>query len=127
MKRSMLLTLLIALFVWGIIPGFAQTTEYGFTTTMGTYTPISGGLLLGTETSDDQRFVDPDAPAGSTVTTGPGIPIGFDFMFNGASFDRLAVNNNGWISLGQSALTPSVNIASSSAYTPIASTTAIDP
>ncbi|HOH59908.1 MAG TPA: hypothetical protein PLI73_03270, partial [Candidatus Cloacimonadota bacterium] len=60
MKRSMLLTLLIALFVWGIIPGFAQTTEYGFTTTMGTYTPISGGLLLGTETSDDQRFVDPD-------------------------------------------------------------------
>ncbi|HPI25891.1 MAG TPA: choice-of-anchor D domain-containing protein, partial [Candidatus Cloacimonadota bacterium] len=127
MKRSMLLTLLIALFVWGIIPGFAQTTEYGFTTTMGTYTPISGGLLLGTETSDDQRFVDPDAPAGSTVTTGPGIPIGFDFMFNGASFDRLAVNNNGWISLGQSALTPSVNIASSSAYTPISSTTAIDP
>jgi hypothetical protein len=37
------------------------------------------------------------------------------------------VNANGWISLGQSALDPSVNNASSSSYAPISSTTVITP
>lgn len=118
----------LLLVIWAIVlPARAQTYEYSFTSNMGTYTPIDGGILLGTETSDDQRFVDPATPAGGTVTTGPGFDIGFNFTFNGASFDRLAINNNGWISLGQSALTPSVNNASTSGYTPISSVVAIDP
>ncbi|MCD8480097.1 MAG: hypothetical protein LRZ88_07640 [Candidatus Cloacimonetes bacterium] len=127
MKRSMLLTLLVTLIALLAVPGFAQTMEYGFNATMDTYTPITGGLQLGTETTDDQRFVDPADLVGGTTLTGPGLPIGFDFMFNGATFDRLAVNANGWISLGQSALTPSVSMATTSAYTPIASTTVITP
>ncbi|MCK9158710.1 MAG: carboxypeptidase regulatory-like domain-containing protein, partial [Candidatus Cloacimonas sp.] len=105
----------------------AGTIDYTFSATQGTYTPISGGVLLGTESSDDQRFVDPASPAGGTTATGPGFPIGFDFTFNNVIFDRLAVNNNGWISLGQSSLTPSVNINTTSAYTPIASVVSITP
>lgn len=128
MKKTLLITLLL-IFGLGVFGGlFAQTSEYGFSATQGTYTPISGGLLLGTETSDDQRFVDPATPAGSTtVLTGPGFDIGFNFTFNGTVFNRLAVNNNGWISLGQSALTPSVNINSTSGYTPLSSTSVIAP
>lgn len=119
---------LLLIFGLGVFGGlFAQTSEYGFSATQETYTPISGGLLLGTETSDDQRFVDPAVPAGGTTNTGPGLAIGFNFTFNGTVFDRLAVNNNGWISLGQSALTPSVNISTTSAYVPLASTSAITP
>lgn len=100
---------------------------YTFSQTIGTYTEITGGTLLGSTTSDDQRFVDPAIPLGGTTTTGPGFPIGFNFTFDGIVFDRIAINNNGWVSLGQSLLTPSVNNASTSAYTPIGSTTTITP
>ena len=105
----------------------AQVSSYVFSQTSGTYTPITGGLLLGTTTSDDQKFLDPAVLAGGTGNTGVGLPIGFDFTFNGLVFDRVGVNNNGWISLGQSALTPAVDINSSSAYTPLASTAANTP
>ena len=125
MRKTWLLGLLLIL---GLCSGLlAQTLEYAFSATQGTYTPITGGILLGTDSSDDQRFVDPAVPEGGTTTTGPGFDIGFSFTFNGAIFDRLAVNNNGWISLGQSALTPSVNNSSTSGYTPISSAVAISP
>ncbi|TSJ45551.1 T9SS type A sorting domain-containing protein [Fluviicola chungangensis] len=100
----------------------AQVSGYAFNQLSGTYTPITGGTVFGTTTSDDQRFVDPATPAGGTTLTGVGIPIGFNFTYNGIVFDRLAINNNGWISLGQSSLTPSVDIASSSSYTALSST-----
>ncbi|NCB27102.1 MAG: hypothetical protein EOM62_16850, partial [Bacteroidia bacterium] len=100
MKQKVLLLALLAVFIL-IAPSLrGQTIEYSFSATAGTFEPISGGLLLGTETSDDQRFVDPAIPAGASTTTGPGLDIGFNFTFNGAVFDRLAINNNGWISLG---------------------------
>jgi Secretion system C-terminal sorting domain len=105
----------------------AQVATYVFSEAVGTYTPISGGTLLGSATSDDQRFVDPALPLGGTTTTGVGFPIGFNFTYDGVVFDRIAINNNGWISFGQSALTPAINIASTSSYIPLASTSAITP
>ncbi|MEI2740391.1 MAG: T9SS type A sorting domain-containing protein [Chitinophagaceae bacterium] len=102
---------------------FSQVSNYTFSQSNGTYTAISGGTLLGNTTSDDQQFVDPAVPLGSTtVFTGPGFPIGFTFTYNGLNFDRVAIENNGWISLGQSALTPSVDITTTSQYTPLSST-----
>lgn len=127
MKRILLYALFLTLML-GTFGGIsAQTFEYGFASSMGTFTPITGGTLLGTETSDDQRFVDPATPAGASTTTGPGFPIGFNFTFNGVVFDRLAINNNGWLSFGQSTLTPSVNNSSTSGYYPIQSAVVIDP
>ena len=99
----------------------AQVSSYLFNESSGTFTPITGGTVYGTTTTDDQRFVDPATPAGGTVVTGVGIPIGFNFTYNGIVFDRLAINANGWISLGQSSLTPSVDNASTSANTPLSS------
>lgn len=102
---------------------FSQVSNYTFSQANGTYTAITGGTVLGNTTSDDEQFVNPAAPLGSTtVFTGPGFPIGFNFTYNGIVFDRFAVENNGWISLGQSALTPSVDINTTSQYTPLSST-----
>jgi len=121
---------LITLFCLVLLLAASSTgqSNYGFSYSTTTYTEITGGTLLGATDSDDQRFVDPANLAGSTtILTGPGFPIGFDFTFGGVVFDRLAVNNNGWISLGHSSLTPAVNINSSSSYTPLGSTTSISP
>lgn len=120
MKTS--LTFLIAVCL--SLSGFSQNiSDYIFTSTSGVYTEISGGTLLGSETTDDQRFVDPSVPLGaSSPLTGVGLPIGFNFNFNGQTFDRFAINANGWISLGSSLLTPSVDINSTSSYTPLSST-----
>ena len=124
MKKLLTLLLLAVLFVGNT---YGQFVSYGFMSSTGTYEEITGGLVFGTESSDDQRFVDPTIPAGSTTVTGPGIPIGFDFEFNGITFDVLGINNNGWIGFGQSSLTPAVNIYSSSSYTPLSSTSTATP
>lgn len=107
----------------------AQVSGYSFAASAGTYTAITGGTVLGDTASDDQRFVDPSVLAGSSSTyTGVGFPIGFNFSFNGQVFDRLAVNNNGWISLGQSSLTPSsVNTGSFGSYTAISTSATVTP
>ncbi|MCU0434168.1 MAG: T9SS type A sorting domain-containing protein [Bacteroidia bacterium] len=105
----------------------AQVSLYTFSQSNTTYTPITGGTVLGTNANDDERFVDPASPAGGFSNTGVGFPIGFNFTYNGATFDRFAVNANGWISLGQSANTPAVNMTSSSSYTPLSSTSTITP
>mgnify|MGYP000989398267 FL=1 len=122
--RKCLLAVLIALIA---LPVLAQTAEYTFSTEMGAYSPITGGVSLGSETSDDQRYVDPSVPLGGTVNTGPGFPIGFDFMFNGTTFDRLGINTNGWVGLGVSTITPSVNVNYSELSFPLSSTVVITP
>ncbi|MFN3942408.1 MAG: fibronectin type III domain-containing protein [Flavobacterium sp.] len=101
----------------------AQVVAYAFNQESGTYTEISGGVAVGTETTDDQRFVDPAVPAGGTILTGIGLPIGFDFTFNSKVYDRFAINANGWISLGMSSLgANAVNVNTTSAYTPLTTT-----
>jgi len=127
MKKHVFLIMSIFCFLTIRILGQSQVGNYYFQSSIMAYDEITGGLLLGSENNDDQRFVDPANLAGGTITTGPGFPIGFGFVFAGEEFDRVAINTNGWISLGKSSLTPSVNNSSSSAYLPIGSTTAITP
>jgi hypothetical protein len=107
------------------MPILAQVADYTFLQATGTYTPITGGTSYGIPTSDDQRFVDPAIPLGGTVNTGPGLPLGFTFTYNGTNYDRIGINANGWISFGTAA--EGVNMATTSAYTPLASTLAITP
>src|SRR5688572_24100764 len=96
----------------------AQVSAYTFNQFQSTYNAITTGTVVGTTTSDDQVFVDPAVPAGvGAGATGPGFPIGFNFTFNNIVFDRVGVNNNGWITLGQSTATPAVNTNASSGYT----------
>jgi hypothetical protein len=119
-------TFLVFLFVISF-SSYAQISSYTFSQTTNAYTEITGGTLLGSETTNEERFVNPAAPLGSTsVLTGEGFPIGFNFSFNGEVYDRFSVVANGWISLGKSSLTPSVDLTSSSASFPLNSTTAMN-
>lgn len=128
MKRRITLTLFAVLTAAFSHCIQAQVSAYSFSQSSGSYISITGGTLLGGTATDDERYVNPAAPAGGTVNTGVGFPIGFNFTYNGIVFDRIAINNNGWISLGQSSLNPSVDINSTSNYTtPLASTAANTP
>ena len=101
----------------------AQVSSYLFSQSSSSHSAISGGTVLGSTTSDDQVFVDPAVLAGvGSGATGPGFNIGFTFTYNAIPFDRIGVNNNGWIFFGQSTLTPQVNSNSSSGYTGISAT-----
>lgn len=123
-SNSLRLLCLMALIVLSS-RSYGQVAAYTFGSTTDTYTPITtGGILLGDTASDDQTYTDPAQPTVS-ATTGPGIPIGFNFNFGGYSFDRIAVNANGWISLGNSTLNPAVNMSGTS--TPLSATTTTTP
>src|SRR5436190_24267161 len=101
MKKITLLILFLSS-LWG----YSQVRNYKFSQTTGTYSEITGGTVLGDELSDTQRFVDANTPLGSTsVFTGSGLPIGFNFSLNGYVYDRFSVSTDGWISLGSSLLT----------------------
>ncbi len=117
-KNALLFAVLISI----CITSYAQVALYTFSQSTNTYTEITGGTVLGNTSTDEQYFVDPTVPLGDATTDGVGFPIGFNFTYNGNVFDRFAVNANGWISLGQSSLTPSVNMQSSNAQTPISAT-----
>jgi hypothetical protein len=91
MKKITLL--LFALFsCWQIS---AQVSSYAFSQTSGTYTPITGGTVLGVATNDDTSFA--------------AIPIGFSFVYNGVSYTQIGVQTNGWITFGGGTLTSSYN------------------
>jgi parallel beta-helix repeat protein len=124
MKRLAIIFTLTLLCVFG----FAQSLgNYTFSYASGTYTEISGGTLLGSETTADQRFVDPAVPLGGTTVTGPGFPLGFNFYFCGQEFDRVGISADGWLGLGQSWEPVPINLSSSSYTSPLGTTSGISP
>ncbi|CAA9200924.1 T9SS type A sorting domain-containing protein [Flavobacterium collinsii] len=93
----------------------AQVSAYTFSQSASEYKSITTGITLGVTRNEDQKFVNPANLSGGATETGPGFPIGFNFTYNGIVFDRVGVSTNGWISLGQSSLTPSVSMQTTSA------------
>jgi len=98
MKKAFLLFIACGLLA---ISTYAQVSDYIFSQSSATYTAITGGKVLGSTSIDEQFFVDSTVVAGGTTTSGIGLPIGFDFTYNGNDFDVFAINTNGWISLVQ--------------------------
>ncbi|GAB4138908.1 MAG: hypothetical protein Fur0041_13990 [Bacteroidia bacterium] len=66
--------------------GTAQVASYSFSQSSGSYTPITGGTVLGAPNNDDTNF--------------PSNPIGFTFWFNGTAYTTFSVNSNGFLALG---------------------------
>ncbi len=64
----------------------AQVSSYSFAQSAGTYTAIAGGTQPVTGTWDDG------------VSTA--VPIGFDFVFNGATYTTCTISTNGAITFG---------------------------
>jgi len=121
--------LIIYLLLQSIV-SVSQVSSYTFSQTNTTYSSITGGTLLGSAANDEQYFIDPANLAGGNLTNGgPGFPIGFNFTYNGNTFDRFGVNANGWMSLGQSILSTPVYMGPTGgfAYSPLSEGTSISP
>jgi len=88
----------------------AQVSSYNFSQAAGTYMPITGTVL--------------GAATGNASTTNLNsnvypLTLPFNFVFNGISYNALNVSTNGFITFGSTA-------PSTTATTPISSTTAYD-
>lgn len=79
----------------------AQVSAYSFSQSSGTFTPITGGAIVGTPTADDPSF--------GTLN------IGFNFDYNGTVYTQFGLNTNGWISMGAATPTSSYTSISSGA------------
>jgi hypothetical protein len=86
---SYLLTILLMLFL-AYSSSFADVSLYQFTQESGTYTSFDDGDML--EDSDDELAGDDKY--------WEEVEIGFDFEFNGETFDYCCINSNGFIQLG---------------------------
>lgn len=117
-KNSLFLILFICFFRLGYSQNLSQ---YTFSQSDSFFSIVTNGTVLGNEVTDDQRFLDPNLPSGTSDFIGIGLPIGFNFHFNGFVYNRFGVNSNGWISLGSSLLTPSVDMTTTSSYEPLSS------
>lgn len=88
MKKLFLRKLCVMAMLWAGNHSYAQVSAYTFSQSMGTYTQISGGTQLGSGTIDDDEY--------------DGVPIGFNFNFNGTVYTQVSVNTNGFLILGSS-------------------------
>ncbi|MCL9808538.1 T9SS type A sorting domain-containing protein [Flavobacterium luminosum] len=103
-------------------------TNYTFAHANGVYQEITGGTVLGTPTSRSLLcFIDPANLNGTieNLIPGPGFPIGFNFVFNENTFDRVAINSNGWLSFGKSSLAPN-SVYSQISVTPLSQLSNVD-
>ncbi len=81
-------TVLIAsLFFLGVVYADDPITNYDFVATSGTFTPLSGGtpITLDSGNMDDGWTND--------------LPIGFDFVYEGNTYNNFGVSTNGWITI----------------------------
>ena len=118
MKVAFNRVLILILFIFPKLSR-SQVSTYLFQSDINTYSELSSGTVLGDSTSEDEYFTDATLPLGGSSQSGPGISIGFPFLYNGFNYDVFGVSVNGWIGLGNG----SVNLNSVSNYFPLNSST----
>jgi hypothetical protein len=86
--------LLLFSFLLSIGNLFSQVSSYTFSSSTGTYTPITGGANYDNFTSwSNTNFLDDNNSAALES-------IGFNFVYNGTTYTQFAINANGFITLG---------------------------
>lgn len=70
---------------------WATVSEYSFASTLGTFTEISGGTILGTAANDNESF--------------NAIPLGFTFTYNGVDYTDVSIQSNGFLAMGLEVVT----------------------
>lgn len=93
MKKSFTLLLVLLLI---LTKSFAQITNYSFASSIGTYAPITGTVATVTALKDGVTSI---------------LPIGFDFWYEGVTYNNFGAGTNGKIRLGGV-----LNVASEAAY-----------
>jgi hypothetical protein len=88
-RRFTLVTLLLFALLLTPGVGWGQTlSQYSFTASAGTYTPLTSSYaLLSAGTFDDGYY--------------NSIPIGFTFRYCGVDYTTVSASTNGWMTLGQ--------------------------
>ncbi len=94
--------LFTASFLFSVTITSAQVSIYTFSQSNGVYTPITGGSIVGTATTDDGGF--------------GAFNIGFPFFYNAVSYTQFGVSSNGFVTMG-------ATVPSGINYTPISSVT----
>lgn len=94
--NRLFLTLLFAVIA---LSGQALVSEYTFAGTTGTYSEISGGTIL-------------TAP-GVTNPVFNAIPIGFDFVYDGVTYDTVSIAENAFLAMGNEVVTNNLPLSSS--------------
>ena len=81
--------------------------DYDFSETTGnTYTPLDGtatvvgGVSTVTEAFEEMFFNATESVNYNETSSLTGIPIGFDFLFDGITYDKFAIGGSGFIMLG---------------------------
>src|ERR1039458_10145 len=92
MKKLLFVFVLISI----NLSGFGQVSSYTFSSSTGTYTPLSGGTAL--------------IPPNSGIS-GAGwfeqtynVPLPFVYYFNGAGYSSVYINSNGYVTFGMPTL-----------------------
>ena len=98
-KRTSIMKMLpFGMIIASLIANAQVSSSYNFTSSSGTYIPITTGTVIGTPTDDEGVY--------------SGLNIGFSFTYNGVSYTQFGINTNGWISLGASSPVSSYNAIS---------------
>lgn len=92
----------------------AQVSGYAFSQSSGTFTPITGGTVVATASSNSGATALDDA-----IFNLPNGTIPFSFVYNGIGYTGLNISTNGFLTFGTTAPTGTT-------YTPISGTTAYD-
>jgi hypothetical protein len=106
------ITLLAAFALMTFAKSSAQVSSYSFSQSIGTYTEISDGTVLGTATGNGIGL-----PSLDDVNYPVTLP--FSFSYNGVAYNAATINSNGYITFGTT--TPATNL-----YVPLSGTTAYD-
>jgi len=94
--------LFTASFLFSVTITSAQVSIYTFSQSNGVYTPITGGSIVGTSTTDDGGF--------------GAFNIGFPFFYDAVSYTQFGIASNGFVTMG-------ITVPSGTNYTPISSVT----
>ena len=86
MKAQVQKLLLLLIFTALALSIGAIVSEYSFTSSLGTYTEISGGTVHGTIANDNENF--------------NAIPLGFNFTYNGVVYASVSIQTNGFLAMG---------------------------
>jgi hypothetical protein len=99
----------IIIFLQLTLPATAQNqaVDYLFNRTVEPYVPLENDTTLGSGSQDDVVYMSKTSSQQGTTgeLTGEGFPIGFPFVFDGATFTRWGFSSNGYIKLGNGTFT----------------------
>jgi len=79
----------------------ASVAEYSFSSSLGSFSEITNGTVLGSNLNDNECFLS--------------IPIGFTFSYNGNSYTTISIASNGFLAMGDNVTTSNVALSSETA------------